>query len=76
MTEGEGRQRPRSRRRRLRYGEEIVMTVVRIVLVLLVVAAVVFSGIYGYRSWQGKRIDDSSLEVSREIVPESMGADK
>ena len=76
MTEGEGRRRPKSRRRRQSRAGETVVIAARGVLILLVIAAVAFAGIYGFRHWQGSQTSGLPLETGREIVPESMGAEK
>lgn len=49
------------------------MGFLRFFLALLLLAGLTVGGVFGYRYWEGSKTNESLLETSREVVPETMG---
>lgn len=67
------RKRGHSRRRRRNRSREILMGFLRFLLALLLLAGLTVGGVFGYRYWEGSKTNESLLETSREVMPETMG---
>lgn len=72
MAEGGRSSRGRSRKRKSTRGKAAFAAVLKLILILLVAAGLLFTGTYVYRYWEGSRTSTTPLETSREIVPETM----
>ncbi|MFR3165149.1 MAG: hypothetical protein ACLTQG_25195 [Hungatella sp.] len=53
-------------------GKAVFAAVLKVILVLLIAAGLLFSSTYVYRYWEGSRTSTTPLETGREIVPETM----
>ncbi|WP_434692108.1 hypothetical protein [Hungatella sp. SB206] len=72
MAEGGRSIRGRSRKRKSTRGKAVFAAVLKVILVLLIAAGLLFSSTYVYRYWEGSRTSTTPLETGREIVPETM----
>ena len=72
MAEGGRSSRGRSRKRKSTRGKAVFAAVLKVILVLLIAAGLLFSSPYVYRYWEGSRTSTTPLETGREIVPETM----
>ena len=72
MAEGGRSSRGRSRKRKSTRGKAVFAAVLKVILVLLIAAGLLFSSTYVYRYWEGSRTSTTPLETGREIVPETM----
>ena len=71
MAEGGRSSRGRSRKRKSTRGKAVFAAVLKVILVLLIAAGLLFSSTYVYRYWEGSRTSTTPLETGREIVPVS-----
>ena len=76
MAEGDRIRRTRSRRRKQSREREILQGVIRIGVILLIVGVVAFMGGFACRYWLGSQTPEGELEISREVIPETMGAER
>lgn len=72
MTEGERHSRGRSRRRKGGAGRAVVSAVLKMILIFMIIAGLLFTGMYLYQYWAGNKTGTEPLETGRSVTPETM----